>query len=184
MFALKRIKKMKNLLNIISPDEALEILKILAKNDKQIKRKILDIAENMIKDVDYESISDDVFWALDAIDVHDLWNSSGPTADGYISTDEMAYEMISNVLSPFQKEVFRFMDIGLTQEAKLYCMGVLKGIYMYNYDSNSEFKDWAADIPGECFRSLFDKWKNRNKKKSDTKEMIEFLKGECEGYMK
>ena len=65
----------------------------------------------MIKDVDYESISDVVFWAPDAIDVHDLLNSSGLTADGYISTDEMAYEMISNVLSPFQKEVFRFMCI-------------------------------------------------------------------------
>ena len=89
MFALKRITKMKNLLNKISPDEALEILKILAKNDKQIKKKILDIAENMIKDVDYESISDVVFWALDAIDVHDLWNSSGPTADGYISTESL-----------------------------------------------------------------------------------------------
>ena len=148
---------MKELLNKISPDEALEILKLLAKNDKQIKKKILDIAENLIKNVDYESVSDDVFWALDAIDVHELWNSSGPRMDGYISTDEMAYEMIANVLEPFQKEVFKFIDIGMTQEAKLYCMRVLKGIYMYKYDSSSEFKDWATDIPGECFRSLLER---------------------------
>lgn len=57
--------------------------------DKTIKKKILDIAEHMIKDIEYESISDDVFWALDAIDVNELWNSSGSTPDGYISTDEM-----------------------------------------------------------------------------------------------
>ena len=39
---------MKNLLDKISANEALEILKFLAKTDKQIKKKILDIAENMI----------------------------------------------------------------------------------------------------------------------------------------
>ncbi len=175
---------MKDLINKISPDEAVDILKLLAKTDKQIKKKILEIAENMIKDVDYGAVSDDVFWALDAIDVHELWNSSGPTTDGYISTDEMAYEMIANVLEPFQKELFRFIDIGMTQEAKFYCMGVLKGIYMYEYDSGSEFKDWATDIPGECFRSLLDKWKERSKKKSDMKEMNEFLKIECENWIK
>lgn len=175
---------MKDLLKTISPSEALEILRLLAKTDKQIKKKILDIAENLIKDVDYESVSEDVFWALDAIDVHELWDSSGPRTDGYISTDEMAYEMFTNVLEPFQREVFRFIDIGMAQEAKLYCMGVLKGIYMYKTDSNSEFKDWATDIPGECFRSLLGKWKEKTKKKSDLQEMNEFLKRECENWVK
>lgn len=175
---------MKNLLDKISPNEALDILKFLAKTDKQIKKKILDIAENMIKDIEYDSISDDVFWALDAIDVHELWNSSGSTIDGYISTDEMAFEMIEKELEPFRKEVFRLMELGMSQEAKSYCMGVLKGIYMYEHDSNSEFKDWATDIPGECFRDLLDKWKKRSKKKSDIKEMNEFLMKECKNWMK
>jgi hypothetical protein len=175
---------MKDLLNKISPGESLEILKLLAKTDKQIKKKILDVAEKLIKDVDYESVSDDVFWALDAIDVNELWSSSGETMDGYISTDEMAYEMIANELEPFQKEVFRYIDIGMAKEAKFYCMGVLKGIYMYEYDSSSEFKDWATDIPGEAFRSLLEKWKEQTKKKSDIKEMNEFLKRACENWIK
>ncbi|WP_020586082.1 hypothetical protein [Desulfobacter curvatus] len=174
---------MNDLLNKISPDEALNILKILAKTDKEIKKKIFNIAENIIKDVDYELVSDDVFWALDTIDVHELWNSSGSTVDGYISTDEMAYEMISNAIEPFQKEIFRFIDMGMTQEAKLYCMGVLKGIYMYESDSNSEFKDWAVDIPGECFRSILHKWEKRSKKKSDMKAMNEFLMRECSNWI-
>jgi len=46
-------------------------------------------------------------------------------------------------------------------------MGVLKGIYMYEHDSNSEFKDWATDIPGECFRELLDKWKKHSLKCPD-----------------
>ena len=175
---------MKKLLEKISPNEALEILKLLAKTDKQVKKKILDLAENIIKDIEYDSISDDVFWALDSIDVHELWNNSGAMVDGYISTDEMAVEMIEKELEPFQKEVFRLMDLGLSQEAKSYCMGVLKGIYMYEHDSNSEFKDWATDIPGECFGSLLNEWKKRFKNKSDLKQIDEFLKKECKCWTK
>jgi hypothetical protein len=175
---------MKNLLDKISPNEALEILKLLAKTDTQTKKKILDIAENMIKDIEYDSICDDVFWALDGIDVHELWNSSGSTIDGYISTGQMAVEMIEEELEPFQQEVFRLIELGLSQEAKLYCMGVLKGIYMYEHDSKSEFMDWATDIPGECFHYLLDEWKKRSKKKSDIKEMNEFLMKECDNWMK
>ena len=107
---------MNNLLDKISPSEALEILKLLAKTDTQTKKKILDIAENMIKDIDYDSICDDVFWALDGIDVHELWNSSGSTVDGYISTDQMAVEMIEEELEPFQQEIFRLIKLGLSQE--------------------------------------------------------------------
>lgn len=179
-----KVQLMKDLLKTISPSEALEILRLLAKTDKHIKKKIFDIAENLIKDVDYESVSDDVFWALDAIDVHELWDSSGPRTDGYISTDEMAYEMITYALESFQKEVFRFIGIGMTHEAKLYCMGILKGIYMYKNDSTSEFKDWATDIPGECFRFILGKWKEKTKKKSDLHEMNAFLKRECENWAK
>jgi hypothetical protein len=39
---------MKNILNKISPNEALEILRLLAETDKRIQKKILDIAEKMV----------------------------------------------------------------------------------------------------------------------------------------
>lgn len=177
-------KDLKNLLDKISPNEAFGILRLLARTDKQIKKKILDIAEHMIKDIEYESISDDVFLVLDAIDVNELWNSSGSTPDGYISTDEMAFEMIEKELEPFQNEVFRLMELDMVQEAKLYCMGVLKGIYKYEHESDSEFKNWAVDIPGECFHDLLEKWKKRSKMKSDIKEMNEFVMMECRNWIK
>lgn len=93
---------MKNLINKISPDEALSILKLLAETDKQIKKKILDIAENMIKDVEYDTVCDDVFWVLDILNVHELWDSSGSTVDGYISTDAMVFEMIEKFETIFK----------------------------------------------------------------------------------
>ncbi len=43
----------------------------------------------------------------------------------------------------------------MPKEAKLSCMGVPKGIYKYVHESKSEFKDWAVDVPGECFSAIF-----------------------------
>jgi len=64
---------MKNdIINKISQREALVILQSLAKSDKEIKNKIIEIAENLFKDIDVEEIGEDVFYDLDGIDVHDL----------------------------------------------------------------------------------------------------------------
>jgi hypothetical protein len=175
---------MKNILDKISPNEALEILKLLAKADKKIQKKIFEIAEKIIKDFDLNFICNEVFWALDGIDVHELWNRAGKTLDGYVSPDEMAIEMVEQRLDPFQQEIFRLLDLGLQQEAKLYCMGVLKGLYMYEHDSKSEFKDWSTEIPGECFHYILHEWEKRTMKKSDIKEMKEFLNKECENWLK
>jgi hypothetical protein len=51
-------------------------------------------------------------------------------------------------------------------------MGVLKGLYMYEHDSKSEFKDWSTEISGECFYYILHEWEKRAKKKSDIKEMM------------
>jgi hypothetical protein len=63
-------------------------------------------------------------------------------------------------------------------------MGVLKGLYIYEHDSKSKFKDWSFEIPCECFHYILHEWEMRTKKKSDIKEMKEFLNKECENWLK
>jgi hypothetical protein len=137
---------MKNdVFNKITPKEALEILKHLAKADNKIKRKIIDLAESLIKNVDLEEICEDVFYALDGIDVHELWDRAGPRTNGYTSPEDMAVEMFEEALEPFLQELYRLLELEMHQEAKLYCMGIAKGIYQYEEDSTSEFKDWGNE---------------------------------------
>ena len=170
---------MKDILDKIQPTEALVILRKLAESDTGIKKRIAEIAEDLIKDVDIDEICDDVFSTLDFIDVHELWGRSGASSDGYTSPEDMAYEMVEEALDPFEKEVHRLFDLGMGQEAKLSCMGVLKGLYKYEHESKSEFKDWASDIPGECYGHLLEEWRKLNKSKKDGKDMDSFLKREC-----
>ncbi len=90
----------------------------------------------------------------------------------------MSFEMFEEAIEPFNKEMNRLSDLKMHQEAKLYCMGILKGIYQYDEESGSEFKDWASDIPGESFGDILREWgKNCNNKAK--KEMINFIKKEC-----
>lgn len=62
-------------------------------------------------------------------------------------------------------------------------MGILKGIYQYEEGSGSEFKDWATEVPRECFGSILRECtKSYNSK--DIKEMKSFIKKDCPGWSK
>jgi len=170
------------ILNEISSEEALEILRRLAKKDPYIAQQIEEETTKFLKKIDLEEISEEVFSVLDGIDVHELWDRAGPRTDGYSSPDEMAAEMMEEELDPYNKQVIKYLKLGMAKEAKLYCMGVLKGIYRYVQESKSEFKDWAVDIPEECFGYLLKEWKKGTKNKGDLNDMNKFLEKECSSW--
>jgi hypothetical protein len=171
---------MTKLLEQISGEEALKILGLLSAQDQDIGNRIKELAKIILKDVDLEEVSEEVFFALDNIDVHDLWDQSGARSDGeYISTEEMAYEMIENELKPHINNFIRLHKLGIERESISYCMGLLKGIYLYSNESSSEFKDWATEIPEEFFRQIIEEWKKFKLNKKVSLKMKSFLNNEC-----
>jgi len=167
-----------DIFNKISPNEALIILRQIAKTDKEFKKKIIELAEDSFRDVDVDEICGAVFYALDGIDVHELWDRAGPRTDGYSSPEDMSVEMFEEALEPFVQKMHRLLNLKMHQEAKGYCMGILKGIYQYEEDSGSEFKDWVTDVPGESFGYILSEWGKTGNNK-DKKEMKDFIKKEC-----
>jgi hypothetical protein len=167
----------------ITPDEALEILRQLTKTDNNLKTKVVKLAEDLFRDVEIDQIREGVFYALDGIDVHELWDRAGPKTDGYTSPEDMSVEMFEEALEPFVQEMERLLDLKMLQEANVYCRGILKGIYQYEEDSESEFKGWASDVPGEIFGYILREWgKNRNKKAKQ--EMKVFINNEFPAWSK
>jgi len=175
---------MNNIIEKITPGEALVILHKLVESDKTLENRIVELATELIMQVDYEEVSEDVFSVLDSIDVQELWDNSGSNSYGYTSPEDMAMEMLEEELDPFYKEVFRLIELKMENEAMLYCMGILKGIYDFVYESNSEFKDWATDFPQECFGNILGEWKKKNKNKLNIKKMHKFIEKECEDWGK
>jgi len=172
----------KDILDKISASEARSILKQISGEDEGLRKKIIELAEDLLRNVDAEEVCGDVYYELDGIDVHELWDRAGAKADGYTSPEDMACEMVEEALEPFLQEMRRLLDLRMRHEAKLYCIGILKGIYQYEKDSGSEFKDWATDIPGESFGAILDEWKERNSNKKDGKEMKRFISDQCSDW--
>lgn len=174
-----RSTKKKDILDTITPDDAFVILKSLAKEDKIIRKRIKQLAIEYFEDVDIEEIAGAVYFDLDFIEVEELWDRSGSTRDRYVDVNEEAWVMFEEALEPYTDELRRYHDRSMIAQAKFYCMGILKGIYLFEKDSTSQYKDWAVDAPEDFFSRILKDWKEACRNKNDLKQMDHFIEQEC-----
>jgi hypothetical protein len=142
----------------ITPSEALQILKMLAQGDPSIGQRIEEIFLNQVQEVEVSEISDTVFFDLDFLDVEELWDRSGAHRDGYSDTVEAAWEMIEEVMEPHRENMQRLHSLEMFREEMRYCMGVISGLYRYESESTTEFKDWAVDMPRKLADQILTEW--------------------------
>lgn len=172
---------MTNILDVLNAEELRSTLKIVCK-DSNIAKKIEFVANENFCKIDIEEIANDVFDALDFLDVEDLWKNSGAqVGGGYEDPGDMACQMVEDALEPFDKRLSEYAELGLHNEAKLYCMGILKGIIQYTKNSESEFKNWATDCPEICFENILNEWKKSCNSMTYIEEMDRYIKVLSEG---
>jgi hypothetical protein len=70
------------------------------------------------------------------------------------------------------------------EEAKLYCMGILKGLYMFEKEAITEFQDWAVDAPHETFKQILEDWRKGGGNRKHIKDMEIFVKENCPEWYK
>ena len=122
-----------------------------------------------------DAVAEDVFYELDSIAVEDVWDNSGATRDGYVEPGEYACQLFENALQPFEEHLERCQELSLLKQAKHQCMGILKGIWRFEAESKSEFKDWAGDAPGENMMRLFEEWEKKSNNPKDIEEVKMFM---------
>jgi|SRR3989344_6200565 len=172
----KKLPKTNRILENIRAEDALDILKNLAKDNEEIASQIEDISKDSLKKIDINEIAENVEFDLSNIDVEELWDRSGRTRYGYVEPGEMADEMIEEVLEPYFEEMCKYKKLLMHKEAKYYCMGILKGIRCFENESSSEFSEWATDAFSNFSHSTLEKWKSICKNQQDIKEIKEFIK--------
>ena len=64
--------------------------------------------------VDLNETADEVFRALDSIDVQDCWARSGKSRYGYTEPSEAAVELVEEELRPFYDQAARYQELGMT----------------------------------------------------------------------
>ena len=53
--------------------------------------------------------------------------------------------MFEEALTPFLQDVERYRTLGLPERASAYCLAILQGIYDFDTDSSTQYKEWAVD---------------------------------------
>ena len=139
----KTTSEKKSILDHLTQD-AFAVLKILAGEDENIAHRIERIAREYLSGVDFEDIASEVYFELNNVDVEEVWRRSGRTRHGYVDPTEMAWEMFENALEPFLEELRKYQKLSMYDEAKNYCMGILKGIYRFEKELKVDPDNFGA----------------------------------------
>jgi len=143
-----------------------------------ITKKAYEIAMKIVVNIDADEIMDEVCYALDALEVDDLYALSGKTRDGYVDPNDKSWEMFEESLQPFIDEMIKNQQRGLSSIAKTHCIGIIKGLRMFEEESCSDFKDWVTDAPGEYVDTVVEEWRKGNPSDEDIEEVMSVVKGE------
>ena len=146
---------MDDVIKKLTAAQAFEIVKRLSEKGGEIAKVLLAEASNLLMAVDLNETADEVFRALDSIDVQDCWARSGKSRYGYTEPSEAAVELVEEELRPFYDQAARYRELGMTEQNMTYSMGVILGIYRYEHESKSEFRKWCEDVPIESLGVIF-----------------------------
>ena len=163
----------------LTAEQALDVVKRLNEKGGEIREAVLAEATNLLTAVNLETTADEVFFVLDSIDVQDCWDRSGRSRHGYTELSEAAVELVEEELQPFYDQAARYQELGMAEQETIYRMGVILGIYRYEHESKSEFREWCSDVPIECAGYLLDTWRERNPGTPRTQAMDEFIQRRC-----
>ena len=78
---------------------------------ESLAKKIEMEADILLSAMDLEEICEAVYFDLDQIEVQELWDRSGKSRYGYVSPEEMAFEMMENELAPYNEDVLRYIEL-------------------------------------------------------------------------
>lgn len=139
--------------------EAFEVLRRLARTPGAVGKAVRDEIRAIVSQIDMEGVAAEVYYALEDLAVEDLWDRSGRSVHGYRHPPEEAWTMIEEVIQPYIARIEQYRRWGMNEQARDYCVQVLEGIFQYDRDADTEFKNWAPDDAGEAAAWVWDSWK-------------------------
>ena len=176
------MKEPHEIIDHLSPTDALSILRTLADSDEQLAKRIAEIATAHLSEVDPEEVAAVLYHELDALEVEEVWDRAGPTRHGYVDPGEAADQMIEEVIDPYLEELKKYQELDMNTEANRMCMGLLLGLHRFKHESTSEFKDWAPDAPNSFAWTVVDAWKAGAPSRADVKAVKTFIEEELFGW--
>jgi hypothetical protein len=176
-------------INQLSPADALAVLKALSREDKSIAARAAEIAAERLSvsdseavSVDLEEVAFDLYYELELLEVEDVWEQAGRTRHGYVYPSEAADQMIDEIVAPYLDRLKGLNARGMNAQANRLCMSLLLGLYQFKHDSTSEFKDWAPDSLSGFAGVVIKVWKEGAPGQSDFQALEAFIESRLDGW--
>jgi hypothetical protein len=163
----------------ITAEQALLIVERLCRKGGDVRDAIVAEAISLLSEFTLDEIADEVFDALDLIDIQDCRDLAASRGGSRAATAEAVVDVIEEELQPFFDQTERYHDLALIAQEATYCMGVLAGIYRFEQESEAEIKRLAGDLPREYAGALLDDWRKRNTDKAGAEAMEGFVRERC-----
>jgi len=178
-----KIPSRSRILESLTGSDALSILEILADRDAGLAREIDAVAGDLLGEVDVAGVAANVMDELVSLDVDDIFDKSGARRDGYVDPGDAAFQMFEEALAPFLQDMERYRTLGLPERASACCLGILQGIYDFDEESSTQYKEWAVDAPADFFGQVADAWANIYHGKPPLSKLESFVKEHCPRYV-
>ncbi len=176
------MKNPHEIINQLSPNDALQVLKTLARDDEKLAARIAEIATAHLSEVDPEDIAFELYHELDDLEVEEIWDRAGESRHGYVSPGKAAGEMVDEIINPYLEELGKYQTLGMNAEANRMCMGILLGLYRFEDKSTTRFKEWSPDTAGVFADTVVDAWKAGSPSQADVKALKTFIMEELFGW--
>jgi len=150
----------------------------LLEADPGILQIAYECAIKVAANVDPDMICDGVYTYMSMLHYDDLNGRAESTQYGYVSPDEAAWELIEEMMTPFVADIAKNRMRGLPEAAKACCIGIVKGLRMYDEDPDSEFGGWAEDLIGDFINTVVEEWKKGGPSSEDIAEVMSVVDGE------
>lgn len=146
----------------LSSAEAASVLNCLLQRHPKLRSEAETIAADVLSDVSLLTVADDVESAVLQFDYDDLNARAGSHSWGYVEPSEAAWEMLEEVVEPFVDDMKRYLDLGLEEQARELCQGILLGLYRVRDGCENDVLNWSPDFPAESAGQALEVWSKAN----------------------
>ncbi|TVR88945.1 MAG: hypothetical protein EA416_12965 [Trueperaceae bacterium] len=168
--------------NDLRPFEQAAVLTTLARRRDAVGEAVREEIERLLAGVDPEAIASEVQFDLEHIDVDAIADRSGSDRYGYTAPHEAAWQMLEETLEPHLERLRWYHDAGRDEACDAYALGVLRGIYDFDHDSDAEWKAWSPDDAREAFGWVLGAWQKHRKGSAVRQAMRDQLANWCPGW--
>jgi hypothetical protein len=71
---------------------------------------------------------------------------------------EVVDEMIDGAMAPYFDELVRYQKLKMDDGAMSFCKGLLSGLYKFEYECKTGFREWAPDYASSYAEEVLEKW--------------------------